>query len=82
MDNKVVALSVEDFCNISVGMDCSEVARSVDAPGLEKPFFTISSTMAPSESTCCYYAARTRLLSYVLVSAEHLHPLKENCRCP
>ncbi|RBL99698.1 hypothetical protein C1H84_14940 [Glutamicibacter soli] len=82
MVNKALALSLGDFCNISVGMDCSEVERLVDVPGLEKPLFAISSIMAPSESTCCYYAARTRLLSYVLDSAEQLHPLKENCRCP
>lgn len=80
--NKVVALSLEDLCKISVGMDCSEVKRLVDAPGMEKPFFTISLIMAPADFTFRCIAARIRLLAHVMDSAEHFHPLERTGDAP
>ena len=87
---KATALSPEDFRNLSVGMDRSEVDRLVTAPGLDKPIPIIPETAAPRDSTCRYFAARTGPLDLsnemfrlcftdnVLVSAEHLYPLEQN----
>lgn len=87
---KATALSPEDFSNLSVGMDRSEVDRFVIAPGLDKPIPIIPQTTAPRDSTCRYFAARTGPLDLtnemfrlcfadnVLVSAEHLYPLGAN----
>ena len=87
---KATALSPEDFRNLSVGMDRSEVDRMVTAPGLDNPIPIIPETAAPKDSTCRYFAARTGPLDLsnemfrlcftdnMLVSAEHFYPLEQN----
>lgn len=87
---KATALSPEDFLNLSVGMDRTEVDRLVTAPGLDNPIPIIPDTAAPQDSTCRYFVARTGPLDLsnemfrlcftdnVLVSAEHLYPLEQN----